>query len=465
MCEELLDILPQSGSRAFDLFCDALKADGQEEIVTLYLKPSQPELEVRSEQRDSCVQESGSQTGAKQPQSETRVCTSKGMSVSDSSFPKEDNGSMIVPDSGIGCDRVSFRHRQNLSHPVTVHEEFQHVRRYIEPVQPRESSPNTLTDLGAGQKDPETRFLYQSLPDGQKALSPEVYSLITDSSYSRSEKEKILLSMGLRLPVNELMQAYKDYGSRLDPHREFIHSKYDNLLYQDSFAGREKGNIDLPLTMHQRNAEPPNVFNVSPQMPNIPPRNLSQPVGQFIFRSKDQIQNSSLLDNGVLQNTSSDRSVGRENEFYLKEKETAEAARADELETSSYLNIAITEKCQQRNLTEDRHFTEANEKTLVQKNQFNKALDSGFIQNQGSYKNIQHSMPSPMQQSERDFFEISRHVEINSSKSNGRFLVSFPRYIEKELPVGFHPDGKAEEFVSGQATPRLTRNDSVGGYS
>ena len=459
MCEELLDTLPQCGSKAFDLFCDALKADGQEEIVTLYLKPSQPEPEAQNNGSSiSSVQETSSKDNASN-QIQSRVVTPQGTSSLDLVLPKEDGGSMVVTDSGIGCvSGLSVRHGSSLPHPVAVHEEYQRIRRIIEPVHADRMIP------GTDGKYMDVRARYQGLPDDHDSSSQAIFSLVTDNSLSLSEKERMLLSMGIRVPVTDILQGFRD--SKFDPYKDFMHSKYgsNSPLYKDSFNNSDRfGGIETapPSPMHPRNAPPQNVFNQSPKKPNIP---YNETIGQFIFRSKEQVTNNLMSPaNEHFQGHHYARTVGRDNEQFPNQLANHDVLKSQDLAYRSYMNQQDNYAC--RNFRED---LENKPMPSSPNRRFNEHVDSRLAQKEEfeRFEKYQQAIGTNSIRAERDFFEIPRHVELKSSKPDERTMLSLPRYIEKQLPVSRHPDREEEEeeFSVGQATPKLARNDSVGKY-
>ncbi|WAR14588.1 CASP2-like protein [Mya arenaria] len=159
--EELLDILPQCGSKAFKLFCDALVADKQGELVSLFLKSETENNETSENNSDrksspACVQET--ETG------ETKESVSLTHSASRESLPTA-----------------------SYVQPVTIREEYQQesYRRSIEPHGAILVEPNLDQGHGIMQRRPsddqdfqqEARYFYENKFLDPSKVSKSVYSV------------------------------------------------------------------------------------------------------------------------------------------------------------------------------------------------------------------------------------------------------------------------------------------------
>lgn len=419
-----MDILPQSGSKAFQLFCEALKADGQEEIVTLYLKPT--ETESSNETTPAGVEESGGSATASSQNSVTRETTVQGSSASQVAAPSDSNTTNTATVTDGSSNSINLRQTLSPSRPAAVCEETQqqYYRRSVEPVQ------STVFQQTSEPNEHEARFLYRSQPYSPKTES--LYSLIADNSYSRSEKERMLLEMGVHLPVTDLLQRFGACGSKFNLLREYGNSKYESLIVKDSGPRPENLNFEIASTINQRSVRPPHVFKQSPVKSSIPSRVQNQAaIGEMEkLENKQTFVNCSKLLPSLNENNCFPGEVANDCERQLKDSPNRLIGNVRQQEVREVVNRSPS--------LPSRQFT-------------------------AMHYNSQTSLTPPTLPG-REFYEMPRHVEVNSKFSDERCMVSFPRHVEQLLPVSGHPDLYQEEFSSRAENlqSRLVRNDSVG---
>lgn len=433
-CEELLDILPQSGSKAFQLFCEALKADGQEEIVSLYLKPTETESSS-NETKPAGVEESGGSATVSSQNSVTRETTAQASSASQVAAPSDSNTINTATVIDGSSNSVHLRQTVSPSRPGAVCEETrqQYYRHSVEPVQ------STVFQQTSEPNEHEARFLYRSQPYSPKTES--LYSLIADNSYSRSEKERMLLEMGVHLPVTDLLQRFGACDSKFNLLREYGNSKYESLIVKDSGPGPENLNFEVTSTFNQRSVRPPHVFKQSPGKSSIPSRVQNQgSIGEIEnLENKQTFVNSSKQLHSLNENNCFPGKVVNDCERQLKD-------------SPNRLIGNVRQEVREV----------VNRSPSLPSRQFTASSDDGFKLREAHYNSQTSLTPSTLPG--REFYEMPRHVEVNSKFSDERCMVSFPRHVEQLLPVSHHPDLYQEEFSSRAENPqsRLVRNDSVG---
>ncbi|XP_053378603.1 uncharacterized protein LOC128548187 [Mercenaria mercenaria] len=253
--EELLDYLPKSdqGAKTFDLFCEALIADSQSNVVKSYLKPENK----KESDENKTVQESAESIGDTSSQAGGQTC----VHVAEGVEYRDGDRSVASPS-----------HVPN----IAIREEFQ-SQMYRRSIEPRDlhhslSSPNL-----PNSSEHEARFFYQNSLRNPNA----VYTVLNDRCINKMEKEKQLFNMGL--PVASISQIMNDYH---------MQNNNDPLLVRDS------GSKILPKCASSKDfsqnafAQPPPVFGYSPHKEiNVSSMNSSfgpSPQKSFAFHTRDQ---------------------------------------------------------------------------------------------------------------------------------------------------------------------------------
>ncbi|XP_052284327.1 uncharacterized protein LOC127880891 isoform X2 [Dreissena polymorpha] len=172
--EELLDILPQCGSKAFSLFCQALIADKQSEVVSLYLTP---ESELSPENAGSQQNDKGAATPVQETvnSKSTGMCNLSGPSSSESSSDRE-------------------------ALPVTVHEDYtqESYRRNLEPgelVYVDANRREQFSGRSGVDSEHEARFIYKNSLLDPSGVSRSITTVLMGQSGYQYVKEPYGLSV------------------------------------------------------------------------------------------------------------------------------------------------------------------------------------------------------------------------------------------------------------------------------
>lgn len=401
-----MDYLPKSeqGEKTFDLFCDALIADSQSNIVKSYLKL---ENTKEAEKKGGNIEESSGSSDV-----DNKVSLLTGTTCIQAGHSEEGRSSSDYPVGSPG-----------LAPQVAIREEFQQ-QLYRRSIEPREIHRSQSSPVMESSQEHEARIFYENCLRNQVAVN----HVLNDRCSSKTEKEKQLFNMGL--PVSSVSQVLDNF---------YMPTVNDKLFVRDS-GGK------LPKCMSSKEfsekafAQAPSVFHLSPQK-EINMSSMSQSIGTdsqrpFAFHTKDQ--------------NFSTQSVFLETDS-LSAKEAYEMARirgrGSEVE-NTYRQQMLGPSG--KNLSNQ--YKENNE--II--NQARKSvLPSQEI----------HSSQSRIY-GDDNVIEMERYIEMTTSgEGQKRSVVAFPRHVTM-LPAAHQSDLHGQEFVRGEncSPSRLARNDSVGMY-
>ncbi|XP_052760768.1 uncharacterized protein LOC128203403 [Mya arenaria] len=404
--EELLDILPQCGSKAFKLFCDALVADKQGELVSLFLKSETENNETSENNSDrksspACVQET--ETG------ETKESVSLTHSASRESLPTA-----------------------SYVQPVTIREEYQQesYRRSIEPHGAILVEPNLDQGHGIMQRRPsddqdfqqEARYFYENKFLDPSKVSKSVYSVYNSGGMMCSQNDK-----------ERLFRPEYGYGSHSKHKVPGLYEepgiKYDMIAKDSSPANMiNHGKHELTRSI----AHSPNVFMHSPQKSGLP-SNVANVNTKFHENSEYSNRFAPLKSRNHL---------GDDRSQFSQESNGNPQVRV--LTDRNYESEVRNNQKRSRNRFDDEHFMEKDVQHF-----------------EGPYPAM---TPKAYQ---REYTELpERFVEVNSDADNrqDRKIVTLRRHVERVLPVSRHPDLQTKEYpeMGDNYVPhRLARNDSV----
>lgn len=265
--EDLLDYLPKSGQgeKTFDLFCEALIADSQSNIVKSYLKPES----TKDEKTKTDTEESTSCS------SDNKVLQLGGTTCSQAAQDEHGqsrDGSVASPGYGP---------------TVAIREEFQQ-QLYRRSIEPRDLQRSQSSPVMENSSEHEARYLYENSLRNPNA----VFRILSDRCSSRVEKENQLFNMGLSLSsISQLMNEY---------HMHTVND-VDKFLVKDS-AGKLPKCVSSKELSEKAFAQAPSVFHLSPHK-EINLSSLSHPMRSdsqkpFAFHVKEQ--NYPVLTQSVL---------------------------------------------------------------------------------------------------------------------------------------------------------------------